>query len=126
MAACPAGGDLPGNARLRSVVDTARAMVTEAGTDNKNHTVADPRFIFSKNGGSLAPSGSVLYVFHKKGPITVPRSLTNEERTLELTLGVSAAAQVLPSYETLEDNDDTQNVYSHFDIPEEVLARLPA
>lgn len=35
------------------------------------------------------------------------------------------AVQVLHLYETLEDNDDTQNVYPNFDIPEEVFARLP-
>ena len=155
------------------------AMVIEAATDNKNRTAADLRQIFSKHGGSLAASGSVLYMFHKKGLLTVPRSLTEEEHILELTLDAGAekittedthyvvttppdrlyavaealrtggvgsdsqkhtylpdntvtvgddltAAQVLRLYETLEENDDTQNVYSNFDIPEEVFARLPA
>ena len=36
------------------------------------------------------------------------------------------AAQVLRLYEALDDYDDTQNVYSNFDIPEETLARLSA
>ena len=36
------------------------------------------------------------------------------------------AAQILHLHETLEDNDDPQNVYSNFDISEEVLVRLSA
>ncbi len=66
------------------------AMVIEAATDNKNRTAADLRLIFSKNGGSLAASGSVLYMFHKKGQITVPRSLADEDRILELMLDAGA------------------------------------
>ena len=61
------------------------ALVIEAATDNKSRTAADLRLIFSKNGGSRAASGSVLYPFHKKGQLGVPRSLTDEDRILELT-----------------------------------------
>ena len=35
-------------------------------------------------------------------------------------------AQVLRLYEVLEENDDTQNVYSNFDIPDDILARVSA
>ena len=66
------------------------ALIIEAATDNKNRTAADLRLIFSKNHGSLAASGSVLYMFHKKGQITVPRSLADEDRILELTLDAGA------------------------------------
>ena len=66
------------------------AMVIEAATDNKNRTAADLRLIFGKNGGSLAASGSVLFMFHKKGQITVPRSLAGEDRLLELVLDAGA------------------------------------
>jgi len=38
----------------------------------------------------------------------------------------SIAKQVLALMETLDDNDDVQNVYSNFDISEEVLAKLSA
>ncbi len=36
------------------------------------------------------------------------------------------ALQVLRLCESLEDDDDVQNVYSNFDIADELLARLPA
>ena len=66
------------------------ALVIEAATDNKNRTAADLRLIFSKNGGSMAASGSVLHQFHRKGQLTVPRSLTDEDHIFELTLDAGA------------------------------------
>jgi transcriptional/translational regulatory protein YebC/TACO1 len=36
------------------------------------------------------------------------------------------ARQVLRLCDTLEDDDDVQNVYSNLDIPDEMLAKLPA
>lgn len=38
----------------------------------------------------------------------------------------SAAAQVIGLCEALEDNDDVQNAYSNFDVPEEIPATLTA
>ncbi len=38
----------------------------------------------------------------------------------------ATAGQVLKLYEALDDHDDTQNVYSNFDISEELLAKLSA
>ena len=37
-----------------------------------------------------------------------------------------AALQVVRLCESLEDDDDVQNVYSNLDIPDELLAKLPA
>src|SRR5438094_1348535 len=62
------------------------AVIVEAATDNKNRTAAEIRRIFSKNNGNLASTGSVSYMFHKKGQITVPRSSIDEDRHLERTM----------------------------------------
>jgi len=43
-----------------------------------------------------------------------------------LEVGVSEARQVLRLIEMLEDNDDVQEVYSNFDISEDVMAELMA
>ena len=155
------------------------ALIVEVATENKNRTAADLRLIFTKNHGNLASSGSVSYMFHKKGQITVLRAAIDEDRLLEIVLdagaeeltsdeehhiittapdrlyavgealknaGVAAdsqkltflpdttvpiyeeevAAQVIRLCDPLEDNDDVQNVYSNFDAPEEVLAKLSA
>src|SRR5206468_5612440 len=47
------------------------AIIVEAATDNKNRTGAQVRSIFTKNSGNLASTGSVSYMFHRKGQITV-------------------------------------------------------
>ena len=73
------------------------AVIVEAATDNKNRTAADLRSIFTKNDGALATSGSVSYMFHKKGRLTVPRATIQEERIFELAL--EAGAEELTSEE---------------------------
>src|ERR1700716_4111674 len=154
------------------------AVIVEAATDNRNRTAAEIRSIFTKNHGNLASSGSVSYMFHKKGQITVPRGSIDEERLFELALEAGAeeltteeeqyvittshdqlypvaealknagvatdgqkftfipdttvpvhdeavAKQVLRLCDSLEEDDDVQNVYSNLDIPDELLAKLP-
>jgi YebC/PmpR family DNA-binding regulatory protein len=66
------------------------ALIIETATDNKNRTAAEMRHIFSKNEGNLGTSGSVSYMFHKKGRITVPRDTIKEERLFELALEAGA------------------------------------
>jgi YebC/PmpR family DNA-binding regulatory protein len=66
------------------------AVIVEAATDNKNRTAAEIRSNFSKNHGNLGTSGSVSYMFHRKGRITVPRNGLDEERIFELALEAGA------------------------------------
>jgi YebC/PmpR family DNA-binding regulatory protein len=66
------------------------AVIVEAATDNKNRTAAEIRSIFTKNDGNLASSGSVSYMFHKKGQIMVPRAGIDADRILELALEAGA------------------------------------
>src|SRR4051795_12487691 len=66
------------------------AIIVEAATDNRNRTAAEVRSIFTKNNGNLASSGSVSYMFHKKGQITVPRKAIEEDRLLEVALEAGA------------------------------------
>jgi YebC/PmpR family DNA-binding regulatory protein len=66
------------------------AVIVEAATDNKNRTAAEIRSIFTKNHGNLASSGSVSYMFHRKGQIVVPRSSITEEKIFELILEAGA------------------------------------
>ena len=48
-------------------------------TDNKNRTAADVRHLFSKHGGSLGTTGSVMYNFNYKGVIVLPKKDGMEE-----------------------------------------------
>ena len=45
------------------------AVIVEFMTDNRTRTVADVRHAFNKNGGSLGVSGSVAFMFDRKGQI---------------------------------------------------------
>ena len=58
------------------------ALFVEALTDNRNRTASDVRHIFTKNDGSLGESGSVAWLFERKGVILVPDSADEDELTL--------------------------------------------
>lgn len=65
------------------------AVLVDTLTDNRNRTVAEVRHVFSKLGGNLGTSGSVAYLFSKKGVITFPPG-SLEDRILEIALEVAA------------------------------------
>ncbi len=62
------------------------ALIIETATDNRNRTVADIRHIMSRNNGSLGESGSVAWMFQRKGLVDVPRSAASEDQLMELLL----------------------------------------
>ena len=149
------------------------AVLVDVLTDNRNRTASDVRYVFSKNGGKLGTSGSVSYLFDRKGIILVPRDTIDEEDLIEAALEAGAedvepqesdyrvvtepgnfmvvresleasgvefenaeimmepqnsisleageARQTLRLIEALEENDDVQEVYSNFDISDEVM-----
>ncbi|HTV09932.1 MAG TPA: YebC/PmpR family DNA-binding transcriptional regulator [Candidatus Aquilonibacter sp.] len=151
------------------------AIIVEVLTDNRNRAVSEIRHAFSKNGGNLGETGSVNYMFSKKGVIIVAKSAASEDKLTEIVLEAgaddlnddgdyweiltspkdfeavrdavkaatiepeSAEVTMVPStyqklegtqasammrlLETLEDLDDTQNVYSNFEMDE---AQVPA
>ncbi len=66
------------------------ALIVECLTDNKNRTVAEVRHIFSKCNGNLGESGSVAWMFERKGEITVRQGERTEDDLLELALEAGA------------------------------------
>ncbi len=150
------------------------AVMVQVLTDNKNRAVSELRHAFSKNNGNLGESGSVGYLFSKKGLIIVAKAAASEEKLTEIALEAGAddlsdegetwevitdpkefvavleaikAAKIAPEHaevtmiastyqklegtqasammrllETLEDLDDTQNVYTNFDLDEAAVA----
>lgn len=87
-------GELGGNAVEEMVYEGYApggvAVIVEAATDNKNRTAADMRIIFSKSGGHLGGPGSVSYLFHRKGQVSIPATQASEERVLEVILEAGA------------------------------------
>jgi YebC/PmpR family DNA-binding regulatory protein len=152
------------------------AIIVEVLTDNRNRTVSEIRHSFSKNGGNLGSSGSVLHMFSKKGVIDIEKSAASEEQLMDIVLEhggedlhdegdvweivtepnayeavlgavkaaniatVSSEVTMLAStytklegqqanamirlLEALEDFDDTQNVYSNFDMSAEQMEQV--
>ncbi len=48
------------------------AVIVEAMTDNRNRTASSVRSTFSKNGGNLGETGSVGFMFERKGEVIYP------------------------------------------------------
>jgi YebC/PmpR family DNA-binding regulatory protein len=144
------------------------AVIVQTLTDNRNRAVSEIRHAFTKNGGNLGETGSVGYMFAKKGLIVVAKSAVSEDKLTELALEAGAddlsedgdnwevltgpkeyeavlaavkatglapemaevtmlpstyqklegtqAAAMMRLLEAIEDLDDTQNVYSNFDM----------
>jgi YebC/PmpR family DNA-binding regulatory protein len=66
------------------------ALLVEVSTDNRNRTASDIRSIVTKNNGSIATSGSVSRLFHRKGQIIVSREAAGEDALMELALEAGA------------------------------------
>ncbi|MGC9159045.1 MAG: YebC/PmpR family DNA-binding transcriptional regulator [Terracidiphilus sp.] len=150
------------------------AILVDVMTDNRNRAVSEIRHAFSKNGGNLGESGSVRFMFQKKGLIAVEKSAASEEQLMDIVIehggedlndegdtweiltdpaayetvaaavraaGIATvmsqvtmvastytrlegkeASQMIRLLEALEDCDDTQNVYSNFDMDAEQMA----
>lgn len=57
------------------------AILVETASDNKNRTVGEIRANFTKFGGSLAASGSVMYLFDQRGQLTI--SIQGQKKSQE-------------------------------------------
>lgn len=94
-------GELPGVAYEEVVYEGygpgGVALYIESTTDNKNRTVAEIRNILSRHNGSLGESGSVAWIFERKGVIQIPKEY-DEDTVLSLVL--DAGADDLKSYDT--------------------------
>lgn len=66
------------------------AVMVEVMTDNKNRTVAEVRHLFSKYGGSMAESGSVAWMFERKGVVSIPKEGKTEDDIMEIILDAGA------------------------------------
>src|SRR6202522_2876284 len=68
------------------------AVIVDTLTDNRNRAVSEIRFAFSKNGGNLGETGSVGYMFSKKGVIVVAKSAANEDKLTEIEIDAGGRA----------------------------------
>lgn len=92
------------------------ALLIESVTDNRNRTVAEIRHIFSKNGGNLGESGSVGWLFDKKGYIVVEKATKSEDELFELAIEAGA--------DDLRDDEDNFEIITSPDAFDSVLTAV--
>ncbi len=66
------------------------AVIVEAMTDNRNRTASNVRSTFSKNGGNLGETGSVGFMFDRKGEITYPASVGDADTVMMAAIAAGA------------------------------------
>jgi len=62
------------------------AVMVECATDNPTRTVANIRHIFSHNGGSLASSGAIAFMFERKALFKIPAERVKDLDAFELEM----------------------------------------
>ena len=88
------------------------AVMADVTTDNKNRTSAEIRNIFSKRGGNLAGTGSVNWLFHKKGFILVDKKVMDEDKLMSIVLesGAEDLKTEGDTYEVITDPKDFEKI----------------
>ncbi len=132
------------------------AIIVECLTDNRNRTGAEVRNVFSRNGGSMAEDRIMEAAVEagaedlrddgENWTVTCAPSDLAAVRDALVAAGMepdAAELQMVPTttvpvadegdakrvvrlLEALDDHDDVQNVWSNFDIPDEILAAVTA
>jgi YebC/PmpR family DNA-binding regulatory protein len=121
------GGDIDDSyeeLRYEGYGPAGTALIVEALTDNRNRTASAVRTIFNKNGGNLGETGSVSFMFERKGILRFPKDNINEDEIFELA--VEAGADSVDNLEEFfEISTETENfalvrdvILKRYDNPE--------
>ena len=79
------------------------AVIVEAMTDNRNRTASNVRSIFAKNGGNLGETGSVAFMFDRKGQVSYPASVGDADTVMMAAIEAGA--------EDVESSEDGHVIY---------------
>jgi YebC/PmpR family DNA-binding regulatory protein len=99
------------------------AVIVEALTDNRNRTAGEVRAIFSKNGGNLAETGAVSFMFSRIGVVEYDAKSASADAILDAAIDAGAedvvsnedGHQVITTPDTL--NDVTKALEARFGEP---------
>ncbi len=113
-------GDLPGQSYEETTYEGygpgGVAIYLEVLTDNKNRTVAEIRHLFAKYNGNLGETGSVAWMFDKKGYFSTSTENVTEEDLFEVVAEAGA--------EDIQQEGDSFLVYCDVDVFEDVKQAL--
>ena len=79
------------------------AVIVEAMTDNRNRTASTVRSTFSKHGGNLGETGSVSFMFDRKGEVLYSAEAGDEDTVMMAALEAGA--------EDVESSEDGHAIY---------------
>ncbi|MGH1330882.1 MAG: YebC/PmpR family DNA-binding transcriptional regulator [Paracoccaceae bacterium] len=79
------------------------AVIVEAMTDNRNRTASSVRSTFTKSGGNLGETGSVSFMFDRKGEVIYPASVGDADTVMMAAIEAGA--------EDVESSEDGHVIY---------------
>ena len=94
------------------------AVIVEAMTDNRNRTASTVRSTFAKCGGNLGETGSVSFMFERKGQVTYHVSIGDEDTVMMAALEAGA--------EDVESSEDGHAIFCADTDLNEVSSALEA
>jgi YebC/PmpR family DNA-binding regulatory protein len=94
------------------------AVIVEALTDNHNRTAGEVRATFTKNGGNLATTGAVSFMFDHVGVVEYDAKAASADAMLEAAIGAGA--------EDVTSNDDGHTIFTTPETLNEVAKALEA
>lgn len=91
------------------------AVMLEVLTDNRNRTAGEIRHLFDKYGGNMGESGSVSWMFERKGMLVIDRSELDKSEDDMLEIAVEAGAEDMrvteEAFEIVTDPDEFDAVH---------------
>ncbi|WP_330229716.1 YebC/PmpR family DNA-binding transcriptional regulator [Nocardia sp. NBC_00508] len=89
------GGEEAGGADWQTIMyegygPNGVAVLIECLTDNRNRAAGEVRVAMTRNGGNMADPGSVAYLFHRKGIVTLEKNGLSEDDVLLAVLDAGA------------------------------------
>ncbi|WP_431954442.1 YebC/PmpR family DNA-binding transcriptional regulator [Nocardia lijiangensis] len=111
------GGEEAGGADWQTIMyegygPNGVAVLIECLTDNRNRAAGEVRVAMTRNGGNMADPGSVAYLFHRKGVVTLEKNGLSEDDVLMAVLdaGAEEVNDLGESFEIISDPSDLIDV----------------
>ncbi|MFS8524636.1 MAG: YebC/PmpR family DNA-binding transcriptional regulator [Limnochordales bacterium] len=95
------------------------AILLDIMTDNRNRTASEIRHLFSRYGGSLGETGSVAWIFSRKGVMTFDRAAVEDEDAFMLEALEAGAEDVIVEDDFIEVHTEPGDLH---DVREKLAA----
>ena len=111
-----AGGESYEEVRYEGFGPGGIGVIVETLTNNRNRTAGDVRTVFTKSGGNLGETGSVSFMFDRRGAVEYPGDIAGADAVLEASIEAGA--------EDVESSGDTHEILCAMEELHNVAAAL--